>query len=348
MGTSLTSAMKDLSLCFLLVAALHHAGASSCPNVKVLPTLDLARYPGIWYEVASQNLGFLSSCKCSVYNFTCTSDGCGTFDDHFTCNKDPAKPGSDYDLVLKGKIPDLSVPAKMEESPIKPWLPSAPYWVLEVGKEYEYAVVYACVGGLGLSQEFIYIFSRDPKKVPDMDGIVSRLKAQGIDTSAIKHVPQTGCTYPSARSRSAEQTVVPLNDTMACKMPCGKPCVKSKFGTKCIKKEDCCDPSKAYFTDSPYGPVCHCRDKAQVVSEAKTALPPKNLFDKEVPYTCSKPGHCGRAYQACCAGFAAKGFPCQCHLVDGTGQSGNCGTCGSGYSACCAAYKAKGFPCTCD
>lgn len=75
------------------------ANAGSCPNVKVLDTLDLSRYPGIWYEVASQNLAFLSSCKCSVYNFTCTSTGCASFDDHFTCNKDVSKPGSDYDLV---------------------------------------------------------------------------------------------------------------------------------------------------------------------------------------------------------------------------------------------------------
>ena len=37
----------------------------------------------------------------------------------------------------------------MVESPFQPWLPSAPYWVMEVGKHYEYAVVYACVGALG-------------------------------------------------------------------------------------------------------------------------------------------------------------------------------------------------------
>ena len=64
--------------------------------------------------------------------------------------------------------------------------------------------------------------------------------------------------------------------------------------------------------------------------------------------SCSHIGKCGRAYQACCAAFAAKGFPCQCHLTDGTGQSGKCGDCGTGYSACCIGFKAKGFPCECD
>jgi hypothetical protein len=65
--------------------------------------------------------------------------------------------------------------------------------------------------------------------------------------------------------------------------------------------------------------------------------------------TCAKPGDCGHAYQACCAGFAAKGIPCGCHLKDGTGATGaDCGTCGSAYAVCCAGFKAKGFPCTCD
>merc|ERR1711907_17857 len=206
MGVTRVLTMK--LVCLLLTGALAAAYAASCPTVKVLDKLDLNRYPGIWYEMASANLPFLSSCKCSVYNFTCTAADCSTFDDHFTCNKDVSKPGSDYDLVLKGKIPDLSVPAKMEESPLKPWLPSAPYWVLEIGSQYEYAVVYACVGAVGFSAEYIYIFSRDPLKMPDLDGITTRLKAQGIDTSGIKKVPQTGCTYPNQPSM-----VVPLNDT---------------------------------------------------------------------------------------------------------------------------------------
>ena len=136
MGFSSTSASRVQLLCLLVIGG---ASASSCPaNVTVVSKLDMTRYPGIWYEVASQNLGLLSSCKCSVYNFTCTAAHCATFDDHFTCNKDVSEPGSDYDVILKGKIPDpIGDPAKMAESPIKPWLPSAPYWVLEVGSEYE-------------------------------------------------------------------------------------------------------------------------------------------------------------------------------------------------------------------
>jgi len=77
--------------------------------------------------------------------------------------------------------------------------------------------------------------------------------------------------------------------------------------------------------------------------------PAKEVITDELPGTCAKTGACGLVYQACCAGFAAKGYPCGCHLKDGNGTStSDCGTCGSVYSICCAGYAAKGYPCTCD
>eukprot|EP00928_Gymnodinium_smaydae_P082796 TRINITY_DN66086_c0_g1_i1.p1 TRINITY_DN66086_c0_g1~~TRINITY_DN66086_c0_g1_i1.p1 ORF type:complete len:211 (+),score=20.47 TRINITY_DN66086_c0_g1_i1:40-633(+) len=173
--------------------------AAKCPkDVKVVDTLDLTKYAGVWYEVASENLGFLSGCSCSRYDYKLT--GAQTYDDHFTCTRN-GKP-SGIDLVLKGKIPDLSKPAVQEESPLVSWLPSAPYLVLEVGKDYEYAVVYACIDLLfGSKVETTYIFHRDPQAVSkgllDMDGITTRLKAQGINCEKIKVVPHpSNCSYP--------------------------------------------------------------------------------------------------------------------------------------------------------
>jgi len=61
-------------------------------------------------------------------------------------------------------------------------------------------------------------------------------------------------------------------------------------------------------------------------------------------------GVCGTSYQACCLGFGAKGYPCDCHLTDGgSGESGsNCGDCGTAYSSCCIGYSTDGYPCECD
>jgi hypothetical protein len=65
---------------------------------------------------------------------------------------------------------------------------------------------------------------------------------------------------------------------------------------------------------------------------------------------CSNKGDCGLAYQSCCLGFQAEGYPCGCHLADGGSglTRGDCGDCGAAYTLCCAGFAAKGFSCTCD
>lgn len=184
----------------VLAVLLGGVDAASCPTgIKVLDNVDMDRYPGIWYEVASENLAFLSGCSCSQYDYKMTSKQ--TYDDHFSCTK--GGKASAISLTLKGEIPDLSKPAVQKESPLSSWLPSAPYLILEVGKNYEYAVVYACVGlPFGNIVETTYIFARDPQALAknsiDLDGIKSRLAPQGIDVSKIKIVPHpTNCTYPA-------------------------------------------------------------------------------------------------------------------------------------------------------
>jgi len=175
--------------------------AASCPKgVKVLDTVDLNRYQGIWYEVASKNLQFLSGCTCSRYEYKMT--GAQTYDDHFSCTRG-GKPAG-ISVTLKGKIPDLAEPAVQKESPMFGWLPAAPYLILEVGAEYEHAVVYACVDlPFGNVVETIYVFARDPgaleKNSIDLEGIKRRLREQGIDgADKIALVPQpTNCSYPA-------------------------------------------------------------------------------------------------------------------------------------------------------
>ncbi|CAE8582692.1 unnamed protein product, partial [Polarella glacialis] len=167
----------------------------------VVPELSLKSYEGTWYEVASQNLGVLSACSCSTYHFAMTSDR--TFDDRFTCTKGGNPSG--VEMTLKGRIPDLSEAAKMVESPVFSWMPSAPYWVVEVGKDYEYAVVYACVPVLG---EYIYVFHRHPeaisKRMIDLNSIQSRLTTMGIDASQVKIVPHpASCQYPAHAASAA-------------------------------------------------------------------------------------------------------------------------------------------------
>ena len=63
----------------------------------------------------------------------------------------------------------------------------------------------------------------------------------------------------------------------------------------------------------------------------------------------NKCGDCGIAYQTCCFGYGQKGYPCDCHLQEGSGHSGNnCGDCGVAYEVCCTGFEKDGYPCQCD
>ena len=63
-------------------------------------------------------------------------------------------------------------------------------------------------------------------------------------------------------------------------------------------------------------------------------------FVKDPTNDCSDKGTCGNAYQACCIAFQIKGYPCGCHLQDGSGKVGtNCGDCGTAFGACCIALS---------
>ena len=78
---------------------------------------------------------------------------------------------------------------------------------------------------------------------------------------------------------------------------------------------------------------------AEPARVSNVSLPtPQNLPAQN----CTAPEACGLAYEACCAFFAAKGFPCDCQLKDvGHGEAGSsCGECGAGYAACCMGSKA--------
>ena len=71
---------------------------------------------------------------------------------------------------------------------------------------------------------------------------------------------------------------------------------------------------------------------------------------EESPFSAPQCGDCGKAYQACCLGYGAIGYPCDCHLTEsGSGKAAeNCGDCGVAYSACCVGFDKDGYPCQCD
>lgn len=187
--------MRVLCAALLLSSALAHV----CQDYTSIATkeaqqLDPSAYvKGFWYEVFSANVFLTKGCECTRYNMTRTSDT--EFSDIFTCHKG-SPTGDVTTLNNHGSFP-ADMPGKMVESlgPVSP-----PYWVLKVYDSgdggYDAALVYACVGALGFTSEYIYFFSRRPSLAAEIEADMrSHLELHNISQGAILQVPMANCTW---------------------------------------------------------------------------------------------------------------------------------------------------------
>ena len=140
----------------------------------------------------STSVFLAGGCHCTRYNWTLTS--ATTFGDVFTCHKGSAT-GKVTTLPNHGSFP-ADEPGKMVESlgPVSP-----AYWVLRLwggATAYDYSLVYACVGALGIKEEYIYLFSRTPSIPADiLAEMRGHLTNHSISLDSVKEVPMEGCSW---------------------------------------------------------------------------------------------------------------------------------------------------------
>jgi apolipoprotein D and lipocalin family protein len=137
----------------------------------VVPYVDLTRYVGKWYEIAHYPTAFQADCGSSTAEYTAQDDG--TIKVFNTCL---AADGSVVSTIEgTASVVDPKTNAKLAVRFPNVPIP-APYWIIDLGTDYEYAVV---------SDPFrltLFILSRTPTlDSATLDGIKSRLVDQGYD-----------------------------------------------------------------------------------------------------------------------------------------------------------------------
>ncbi len=167
------------------------AAAGSGSELRVVPQVDLNRYLGRWYEIAAIPAWFEKSCvggttatyallpngKIEVLN-QCFEAG-----------------GRQKTARGEAWVADQATHAKLKVSFI-PWLPwnflAGDYWIIDLGPNYEYAVIGHPSRGLG------WILSRTPELPAEaLPGIRKRLEQQGYDFSQFKMTAQKNFTSGS-------------------------------------------------------------------------------------------------------------------------------------------------------
>ena len=171
----------------LLVGLLAIAGCATTttarlhlPELRTVSHVDLDRYLGLWYEIASFPQSFQRGCTGSTATYSLRNDG-----DIDVVNRCRIGSLDGKEKVAKGlaRVVDQTTNAKLRVSFFRPFW--GDYWIIDLGANHEYAVVGHP------SRDYLWILSRTPTMEPGVyEGIVSRLKAQGYETDRLNRTLQ--------------------------------------------------------------------------------------------------------------------------------------------------------------
>lgn len=155
--------------------------------LQVVPSIDLNRYMGTWYEIARLPNSFQKECIGDVTaNYTLNDDGsvrvinrCRKEDGEMTEAEGKARRLSDDEPNSKLEV--RFAPAWLS------WLPFVwgDYWVIDLAEDYSYVVVGEP------KREYLWILSRTPKMEEGAyEKVLERIKAQGYDPAGLVRTKQ--------------------------------------------------------------------------------------------------------------------------------------------------------------
>ena len=170
-----------------LLAILSAAGCATStterlqlPALETVSHVDLGRYLGTWYEIASFPQSFQRGCTGTTATYTLRADG--ELDVLNRCRLGSLD-GKEKEALGRARLVDRTTNAKLEVSFFRPFW--GPYWIIGLAQDYSYAVV----GHPG--RDYLWILSRTPTmNEQTYQAIVTRLQGQGYETSRLVRTVQ--------------------------------------------------------------------------------------------------------------------------------------------------------------
>ncbi len=164
----------------LLLRVLFFSSISMSQDLETVSTVDIQKYSGKWFEIASFPQRFQKGCTCTTAEYTLTTKNYLIVENR--CNKDSLNGNQQY---IKGKV---FVVKNTGNSKLKVqffWLFKGKYWIIDLANDYSYAVVGHP------NRKYLWILSR----TASMDDviyqeIISRIALKGYDVSKILKTKQ--------------------------------------------------------------------------------------------------------------------------------------------------------------
>jgi len=173
--------LRKIACCSaILLSAILLRGGEKMPELKTVEHVDVDRYMGTWYEIAKYPASFEKGLVGITANYTLLLNG------KVRVINQGHKKSLDGKLSrAKGKawLVDKKSNAKLKVRFFWPF--SGNYWIIELGENYQYAVVGEP------KRKYLWILSRTPKMEEAVyDGLLEKIKAHGYDPAKLEKTSQ--------------------------------------------------------------------------------------------------------------------------------------------------------------
>jgi apolipoprotein D and lipocalin family protein len=143
------------------------------PPLDVVASVDINKYVGMWYEIASLPVSQQKGCYCTTAEYSIIDNE--TIKVVNRCRKDSIN-GEFDEAEGKAFVVEGSNNAKLKVQFFWPF--KGDYWIINLDKDYKYAVV-----GVP-SRKYFWILSREPKMDKELlNSLLNNVKEKGFDIS---------------------------------------------------------------------------------------------------------------------------------------------------------------------
>jgi len=169
--------MQLLTLTRLIILFSFMTAITNAQELKTVLSVDLKKYSGTWYEIASFPQRFQKGCECTTAEYTPTDK------DYIIVENKCKKNGKESSIKGKAFVDKNSGNSKLKVQFFWPF--KGKYWIIDLADDYSYAVV------SHPNKKYLWILSRTKIMNEEVyKGIVSRLKEKGFDLSKLKITKQ--------------------------------------------------------------------------------------------------------------------------------------------------------------
>jgi apolipoprotein D and lipocalin family protein len=159
----------------VLIGVLSMVSGTKAQPLQTVPYVDLNRYAGVWYEIASYPQRFQKGCTHTTAEYSLSDKGYLIVEN--LCKKDSLNGRDSY---IKGKafVEPNSGNSKLKVQFFWPF--KGKYWIIDLADDYSYAVV------SHPNRKYLWILSRTPRMDEEVYGkIVKKLNDMDFDTSKL-------------------------------------------------------------------------------------------------------------------------------------------------------------------